>query len=190
MPWRAANSLTRPFQSWRISCHGWSNPYLPEDRQRYEATSEIGYQRSVLYSVRCPATKTATGEITASKYRNLFPIDTFLSHNVARWQRNAFDAACKCWSKSCRFLFNVGILNMQPSHLWHDCWSKISISKPYRLLVTRISMHRAYRMLAQVFLAQVFLAFCVFTSFRWGLPATQCRFHRNKLMPWRTHGPW
>ena len=39
-------------------------------------------------------------------------------------------------------------------------------------------------------LAQVFLAFCVFTSFRWGLPATQCRFHRNKLMPWRTHGPW
>ena len=110
-----------------------SNPDLQEDRQRYEATSERRHQsccRSVLYIVRCPAAKTVTGEITASKYRSLFPSDTFLSHNVARWQKNAFDAACKCWSTSCRFLITVGILNMQRSHLWHDCWSRISICKP------------------------------------------------------------
>ena len=87
-------------------------------------------RRSVLYIVRVSAAKTTTGEIKASKYRSLSLIDTFLSHNAARWQINAFDAACKCCSTSCRFLVTVGIVNMQPSYLWHDCWSRSSICKP------------------------------------------------------------
>ena len=120
-------------QSCRVSCHGRAQsipaggPTTLRSNFRNK-TSKL--RRSALYIVRCPAAKTDTGEITASKYRSLFPSDTFLSHNVARWQKNAFDAACKCWSTSCRFLITVGILNMQPSHLWHDYWLRISICKP------------------------------------------------------------
>ena len=93
MLWRAANSLTRPFQSCRISCRGRvqsipaGGPTTLRSNFRNK-TSKL--RRSVLYIVRCPAAKTATGEITASKYRSLFPSDTFLSHNVAQWQKNAF----------------------------------------------------------------------------------------------------
>ena len=69
MLWRAANSLTRPFQSCRISCHGrvqsipTGGPTTLRSNFRNK-TSKL--RRSVLYIVRCPAAKTATGEITAS----------------------------------------------------------------------------------------------------------------------------
>ena len=67
--------------------------------------------KSGLDIVRRPAVKGATGEIIASKHRSTSWFETFLSHNVARWQRNAFDAACRWWSTSCRFKITLGIFN-------------------------------------------------------------------------------
>ena len=54
-----------------------SNPYL---QRTDNATNDFRIRtsklrRSVLYIVRCPAAKTTTGEITASKYRSLAKVD-------------------------------------------------------------------------------------------------------------------
>ena len=76
----AASFITRPFQSCRISCHGRvqsipaGGPTTLRNKFRNK-TSKL--RRSVLYIVRCPAAKTATGEITASKYRSLLQVTRF-----------------------------------------------------------------------------------------------------------------
>ena len=57
----------------------WTGPIHPTTLRINFRKRTSKLRRSVLYSVRCPAAKTATGEITASKYRSVFPIETFLS---------------------------------------------------------------------------------------------------------------
>ena len=72
MPWRASNSLTRPFQSCKISCHGRVQAIPaggPTTLRSNFRNKTSNLRRSVLYIVRCPAAKTATGETTASKYQ-------------------------------------------------------------------------------------------------------------------------